>query len=226
MQDNKSQLHPIEKSLLKMLANDQPMTAENLSKVTGLNIDQVRRGIEWLKYKNLVLIKDKSTVKILLGKNGLDAIKNQFPERRLVDSVKQGFNTMHKLWDRGVFKNSDERGVAFRYAVHVNKWLDQRSSSIDGEEAKLVILPASEELSPEEILLRKIHTASVISLDQVSNMSQEDLRALDSLKKRHFVIEQREKGSEIMLSDKGRQLLKQQLLGNEHSRPETDEKLA
>ena len=97
MQDNKSQLHPIEKSLLKMLANDQPMTAENLSKVTGLNIDQVRRGIEWLKYKNLVLIKDKSTVKILLGKNGLDAIKNQFPERRLVDSVKQGFNTMHKL---------------------------------------------------------------------------------------------------------------------------------
>src|SRR6187402_102981 len=98
MQDNKSQLHPIEKSLLKMLAVDQPMTAEYLSKVTGLNIDQVRRGIEWLKYKNLVLVKDKSTVKILLGKNGLDAIKNQFPERRLVDSVKQGFNTMHKLW--------------------------------------------------------------------------------------------------------------------------------
>ena len=108
MQDNKSQLHPIEKSLLKMLANDQPMTTEDLSRATGLNIDQVRRGIEWLKYKNLVLIKDKSTVKILLGKNGLDAIKNQFPERRLVDSVKQGFNTMHKLWDRGVFKNSDE----------------------------------------------------------------------------------------------------------------------
>jgi phenylalanyl-tRNA synthetase alpha chain len=92
MQDNKSQLHPIEKSLLKMLDNAQPMTAENLSKVTGLNIDQVRRGIEWLKYKNLVLVKDKSTVKILLGKNGLDAIKNQFPERRLVDSVKEGFN--------------------------------------------------------------------------------------------------------------------------------------
>ena len=224
MQDNKIQLHPIEKSLLKMLANDQPMTTEDLSRATGLNIDQVRRGIEWLKYKNLVLIKDKSTVKILLGKNGLDAIKNQFPERRLVDSVKQGFNTMRKLWNTGVFKNGDERGVAFRYAVHVNKWLDQQSSSTDREEAKLVILPASEELSPEEILLRKIHTASVISLDQVAKMSQEDLRALDSLKKRHFVNEQREKGSEIMLSDKGRQLLTQQLLGNEHSEPETDEK--
>ena len=81
MQDNKSQLHPIEKSLLKALADNQSTTIEVLSVTTGLKIDQVRRGIEWLKYKDLVLIKDKSTVKISLGMNGLNAIDNGFPDR-------------------------------------------------------------------------------------------------------------------------------------------------
>jgi phenylalanyl-tRNA synthetase alpha chain len=62
MQDNESQLHPIEKSLLKTLASNQPMSIENLSHITGLNIDQVRRGIEWLKYKNLISMRDKKSV--------------------------------------------------------------------------------------------------------------------------------------------------------------------
>ncbi|HEY3526993.1 MAG TPA: phenylalanine--tRNA ligase subunit alpha, partial [Nitrososphaeraceae archaeon] len=105
MQDNKSQLHPIEKSLLKTLADNQSTTIEILSETTGLKIDQVRRGIEWLKYKDLVLIKDKSTVKISLGKNGLNAIDNGFPERRLVDLVKQGSDTMRKLANAGVFRD-------------------------------------------------------------------------------------------------------------------------
>ena len=113
MQENQGQLHPIERSLLKTLVSNQPMSIESLSHVTGLNIDQVRRGIEWLKYKNLISIRDKSTVKISIGKNGLKAIKNQFPERRLVESVKQGFNTMKKLSSARVFDDNNEMTVAF-----------------------------------------------------------------------------------------------------------------
>ena len=223
MQDNKSQLHPIEKSLLKTLASNQPMSIKNLSHVTGLNIDQVRRGTEWLKYKNLISIRDKSTVKISVGTQGLNAIKDQFPERRLVESVKQGLNTMGKLFNAGVFSDNNERTVAFRYAVHINKWLAQKPPSAPGGEATLVVLPSSDESSTEELLLKKIHKATLISEDQLSNMSQEELNALDSLKRRHFLIEQKNKDSEIILSDKGRQLLSAlQQLNDERLEQETE----
>src|SRR5919108_2662553 len=223
MQDNKSQLHPIEKSLLKTLASNQPMSIKNLSHVTGLNIDQVRRGTEWLKYKNLISIRDKSTVKISVGTQGLNAIKDQFPERRLVESVKQGLNTMGKLFNAGVFSDNNERTVAFRYAVHINKWLAQKPPSAPGGEATLVVLPSSDEASTEELLLKKIHKATLISEDQLSNMSQEELNALDSLKRRHFLIEQKNKDSEIILSDKGRQLLSAlQQLNDERLEQETE----
>ena len=224
MQDNKSQLHPIEKSLLKTLANNQTTTVETLSQTTGLNIDQIRRGIEWLKYKDLILMKDKSTVRIFLGKNGQEAIQNGFPERRLVDAVKRGSDTMRKLRKAGVFRD-EERGVAFRYAVHVNKWLDQQPPSTPGEETRLVVLRGAEEESHEETLLRKIHATSVISQDQLSKMSQLESKALESLKKRHFVVEQKDKDSEIILSDKGRQLLAHQRLGDEDPEIKTGKQL-
>ena len=108
MQDRESQLHPIEKSLLKTLASNRPMSVENLSELTGLNVDQVRRGIEWLKYKGLISVNDKSITKISIGKNGLYALENRFPERRLVELVKQGFNTMQKLSNVGVFHDNNE----------------------------------------------------------------------------------------------------------------------
>jgi phenylalanyl-tRNA synthetase alpha chain len=223
MQDKESQLHPIEKSLLKILAVYDPMSIENLSQVSGLNVDQVRRGIEWLKYKNLISIKDKSIVKISLGKNGLNAIENRFPERRLVESVKQGFNTTQKLLNARVFNDNNESTVAFRYAVHINKWLTKHPPSEPGKEGTLVTLPGSDESSPEEVLLKKIHTASVISLDQVFNMSQEEIKAFESLKKRHFVVEQKDKDSEVILSDKGRQLLTLHKLDNKRLEKETEE---
>lgn len=222
MQDNESQLHPIEKSLLKTLASSQPMSIENLSHASGLKIDQVRRGIEWLKYKNLISIRDKPTSKISVGKNGLNAIKNQFPERRLVQLVKQGFNTMKKLSNTGAFNDNNERTVAFRYAVHINKWLAQQPPTAPGEEATLVVLPGSDELSPEEVLLRKIDMATVMSEDRLSSMSREESKALDSLKRRHFVIEQKNKHSEITLSDKGKQLSTLQQSNNQRLEQETE----
>jgi phenylalanyl-tRNA synthetase alpha chain len=222
MQDNKSQLHSIEKSLLKTLANNQSTTIEILSQTTGLNIDQVRRGIEWLKYKDLVLVIDKSTVKISLEKNGLDAIRSGFPERRLVDLVKQGSNTMRKLQNAGVLRDN-ELGAAFRYAVHVNKWLVQESPSTTGGEARLVVLPGADKESQEEILLKKIHAASVISKDQLSDISATESKSLESLKKRHFVVEKKEKDSEIILSDKGRQLLERQRFNYEIAETKTGE---
>jgi phenylalanyl-tRNA synthetase alpha chain len=215
MPDKESQLHPIEKSLLRVLARNGPMFVENLSQITGLTMDQVRRGIEWLKYKSLISVNDKSIAKISVGKNGLYALENRFPERRLVELVKQGINTMQKLSNVDVFHDNNESTAAFRHAFYINKWLQRHPSTKPGDEATLVTTPGSDEASPEEALLRKIHMTSSISEDQVSDMNQEELRALESLKKRHFVVERTDKISEIVLSDKGRQMLSQLKLDNE-----------
>lgn len=207
MSDKESRLHPIEKSLLRVLARNSPMFVENLSQFTDLGVDQVRRGIEWLKYKGLISVNDKSIAKISVGKNGLYAIENRFPERRLLEMVKQGLNTMQKLSNVDVFHDNNESNAAFRHAVYINRWLRRYPSTKPGDDAILVALPGSDEASPEEALLKKIHMASSISQDQVSDMNHEDLKALESLKKRHFVVEHTDKISEIELSDKGRQLL-------------------
>jgi phenylalanyl-tRNA synthetase alpha chain len=140
-----------------------------------------------------------------------------------VELVKQGFNTMQKLFNVGIFHDNNESTAAFRYAVYVNKWLHQRPPSKPEGDATLETLPGSDEASPEEALLRKIHMASAMSQDQVSNLSQEELRALDSLKKRHYVVEHTDKVSEIILSDKGRRLLTLRNLDSERSEDETEQ---
>jgi phenylalanyl-tRNA synthetase alpha chain len=223
MSDKESRLHPIEKALLRALARNSPMFVENLSQITGLSLDQVRRGIEWLKYKGLISVNDKSIAKISVGKNGLYALENRFPERRLLELVKQGLNTMQKLSNVDVFHDSNESTAAFRHAVYVNKWLQRYPSTKPGDDAILVALPGSNEASPEEALLRKIHMASPISQDQVSEMSQEELKALESLKRRHFVVEYTDKISKIVLSDKGRQLLTFLKLDDESLEDETQQ---
>jgi phenylalanyl-tRNA synthetase alpha chain len=59
-----SKLHPIERSLLQVLATDEQISVEKIAHISNLSIDQVRRGIEWLKFKNLISFTDKSVTNI------------------------------------------------------------------------------------------------------------------------------------------------------------------
>jgi DNA-binding transcriptional regulator GbsR (MarR family) len=58
-------LHPIERMIIKVLSTraDTPMTLEELAKEASLSIDQVRRGVEWLKGKQLVDLKFRSKLR-------------------------------------------------------------------------------------------------------------------------------------------------------------------
>src|SRR5687768_3615473 len=80
-------LHPIERTILKVLSASQTGSIESLSKITGLDIDQVRRGIEWLKFKNLVSVIESSTITASLSESGIMAAESGLPERRLVDAI-------------------------------------------------------------------------------------------------------------------------------------------
>ena len=44
--------HPLEKIVLKNLVKKKSINLNELSTESGLNIDQIRRSVEWLKEKN------------------------------------------------------------------------------------------------------------------------------------------------------------------------------
>ena len=81
-------LHEIEKKIITSLKNNPKQTSEKLEESTNLSPDQIRRGIEWLKLKDLAIVSETKTITVSLGKNGLDSFHNGLPERRLLDLIK------------------------------------------------------------------------------------------------------------------------------------------
>ena len=82
-------LHPIEQKLLKTLLAKQNLSSEEICEISKLAIDQVRRGIEWLKFKNLVSVTDTEKNFVTLGKRGTEANEKGFPERQLINHLRK-----------------------------------------------------------------------------------------------------------------------------------------
>ena len=83
-------LHEIEKKIITSLRETSKQTMQKLENTTNLSSDQIRRGIEWLRLKNLANVQETKIITYSLGRNGLDAFENGLPERRLVNLVTEG----------------------------------------------------------------------------------------------------------------------------------------
>ena len=96
--------HDIEKKIITSLKDNPKQTPENLEKSTNLSPDQIRRGIEWLKLKELANVNESKTSIFSLGKNGLESLEKGLPERRLLRFAKDGPNQNYlnykKNWDQ------------------------------------------------------------------------------------------------------------------------------
>lgn len=194
-------LHALEKSLLKTLAGNNKQSMEDLVNGTGLGVDQVRRGVEWLRLKGLVHVNE--TVSLSLGSSGHKATKEGLPERRLVEYLKQGKNQIEEIWKSGFFVQKESHS-AFRYAKQ-NNWIVQRRDS-HGEK-KLVLMKAADDKSAEEKLLEKL---DILESLKMSELTSEELDALSSLKSRDpdYVMEHKPtKETTIALSELGTKLL-------------------
>jgi len=113
-------LHDIEKQIIKVLQSDPNLTEEQISQETNLSMDQIRRGVEWLRQKKLADVSESVNISLSLGKNGQDALKNGLPERRLVNLVIDGPKTFDEI-------RSSLQGVDFNAAIaHAKKndWID------------------------------------------------------------------------------------------------------
>src|ERR687893_2879681 len=187
-------LHPIERSILNSLSSSDHIPVSSLIANTGLPIDQVRRGIEWLKFKRLIVVEQISTQRIFITSEGVEAAKNGLPERRLVNSLKEGNVTLAQVLASGAIKN-EEINAAIAGARR-NQWIQLT----DG---KIIPTPFASTQSPEEIFLENMRETI-----EISKLTDEEKRALEQLKKRpNFIEIKEEKESLISLTDAARQII-------------------
>ena len=151
-------LHDIEKKIIDSLQKKSEQTPEHLSESTELSIDQIRRGIEWLRLKELAQVQESSKVEISLGQNGIDALENGLPERKLMKLIQDGPKTFDEV-------RKSLSGVGFNAAIanaKKNGWvtIDKSQSGsrisikekpIETPEEKLILLIGVKSIPEEQI---------------------------------------------------------------------------
>jgi phenylalanyl-tRNA synthetase alpha chain len=186
-------LHPIEKKLLGTLSSVDSVDMQELLRLSGLTIDQVRRGIEWLKAKQLAVTEETEDEIYSLGEEGTQAVANGLPERRLVDAVKTAGGAEEIT---RVSKYLREEFAAALGIARKNKWI-----RIEG--GKIYFEKEHEDREPEEDVLEKIAGEGRIAR---SLLSQQEVETIAALRKRQdgFVKETREKTIRLSLTPAGR----------------------
>jgi phenylalanyl-tRNA synthetase alpha chain len=174
--------HEIEKKIITSLRDNPKQTPESLEKFTHLSPDQIRRGIEWLKLKNLAIVVESQSSVISLGKNGIESLEKGLPERRLLDLLKNGPKKLSDLQKELGFVFGPSMGLARK-----NNWVEATSDQIS-------IKNSPSEL-PGEKTLKLVGTEKLTK----DKLDITDLSAL--LKRPDFIIEDIIKSKEISLSD-------------------------
>ncbi len=197
MSDSDQPFHPIERKLLTSLSQVNQAGLQELEGLTGLSIDQIRRGIEWLKAKKLIITEETENDIYTLGDLGSRAIEIGLPERRLVNLVKKTGGSEE------IAPVSRSLGAEFAAALGIakkNRWI-----RLDG--SRIFLEKDHENREPEEDVLEKIAGEKGLSR---SVLTREELETIAALKKRHdgYVKESRVKTISVGLSPEGRKALK------------------
>lgn len=201
-------LHKIEKKILLSLVNHDKTDIEKLASITNLSLDNVRRGIEWLKYKGMVSLSvHKDSIVQLISERSNDERPSDkphvsgnliLPERRIVNTIKNRQQKNIRIGELAKLCNmsNTEFSVGIQNAL-TNGWLNKA-------EDNLKITDNSEKLSLEETLLEKISRLKKIKL---SELSDKELHGFTLLKKRPgYLKETIEKTFDISLTKEGKKV--------------------
>ncbi|MGZ5486644.1 MAG: phenylalanine--tRNA ligase subunit alpha, partial [Nitrososphaeraceae archaeon] len=105
-QINIEELHPIETKIISSINTFSEISLSNLIELTDLTLDQLRRGLEWLKFKNIIEVEKTSTL-ISLDELGRNAIKHGLPERSLVKAIRDGNTTFPAILEKGLLVQNE-----------------------------------------------------------------------------------------------------------------------
>ena len=179
--------HDIEKKIISSLKNNPKQTPASLEESTNLSSDQIRRGIEWLKHKELAIVDESKTSVVSLGKNGIESLQKGLPERRLLNFLKDGPKKLSELQKDLGYIFGPAMGLARK-----NNWV--KSSS---EEISLQNFPSE---LPGEKTIKKIGNEKI----SINEIDKNDLLGL--LKRPDFIIEDVITTKEITLTDSAKLL--------------------
>jgi len=198
----KTPLHRFEKRVLSVLMNITSSDVPQLAQSSKLEVDQTRRAIEWLRTKELVIVKSTPIKSYSLGSTGKKIAAGELPERRLVDFLKRkgGRATMKEL-SSYYQDNQGEFSAAVSYS-QIRGWTKR---AIFNSNAGLEVASYSLEELPEETLLKKL---SKTPLNSESTTSQQE-KIISTLLKRPNYIEVKESSSMVVeLTRNGRDAAK------------------
>ncbi|MGQ9782046.1 MAG: phenylalanine--tRNA ligase subunit alpha [Nitrososphaeria archaeon] len=204
-------LHPIEVEILKALKTKGNINLEALTVVTGLSLDQVRRGIEWLKEKNLVNVREDVKSLVGLGELGVKAAHEGLPERRVYDLVAEKGT---KVALEEVKKESGMDGKEFSAALGL---------AIKKGLVKLLKLDKTSYLEAgchrilsTESLINKISSHKEVD---VGELSEEELDALKELERRpDYIVFKKVRKTMITASHQAMFILDEYLKGSYEDR--------
>jgi len=169
-------LHPIEVEILKTLKARSGVNVEALAEATGLSLDQVRRGIEWLKEKSLINVREDVKSFVGLGRLGLKACHEGLPERRIHNLVaKKGGKVALEEVKKGSMMDEKEFSAALGLAI--KKGL-VKFSKVD--RASYLEAGGSTVLSTESLINKILSSKEV----DVSSLNEDELAALEELRRR------------------------------------------
>ena len=180
-------LHEIEKKIISSLKINENQTPEQLEESTKLSSDQIRRGIEWLRLKEIINVNETQKIFYRLGKNGLESLENGLPEKRLLQLLFDG--------PRNITDLQKELGPVFGPSIGLarkNNWIETNNNEI------------SLKNKPNKIPGEK--TIEIIQKEKTS-IDVLDKTEIEYLQKRpDFLEEEIEKIKEISLSESSKNI--------------------
>jgi phenylalanyl-tRNA synthetase alpha chain len=201
-------LHKIEKKILLTLVKHDKMNIEKLASITNLSLDNVRRGIEWLKYKGMVLVsvQKESIIQLISKPPGVTPSDDKtgiidpitLPERRIINQITKTGQKNAKISELAKLchMSNIEFSVGIQNAIR-NGWLIKGADGLN-------LTNNSKRPSFEEILLEKMSKLNKIKL---SELTDKELKGFNLLKKRPgYVKEIIEKSFLISLTSEGKKI--------------------
>lgn len=197
-------LHEIERKIIKALVNGK-LTLDVLTQQTGLNVDQVRRGIEWLRSKNIINYKETVRRFIILKNEGQKAAEVGRPEVRLAASTPTSATYISDAQ-----KKADLTAEELSTAIPIARskgWITFDTT----DKSKIMKLSDPPLQSPEDQLLQKI-TKTPMGKIATDSLNEEEIQVYQELRAKHAIYfelpEKEEKIPVIELSPHGLIILK------------------
>ena len=187
-------LSPIERSIVPFLKEKKINEIIEKSKIDDTS---VKRALGFLANKNVVKLEIKETKQVVLGDNGVLYLKNELPERRIMNTLLK-----HKRLElKEAMEKSGLSQNEFASALGVLK----KKALINVSENKILLSATSEQVEKKTLEEKFL---SSLPLD-FEKLKDEEKLAFENLRSRRDVVRVEEtKDMQFELTDLGRELLK------------------